>query len=104
MRKECTATQMEPGMDSFYLWAEQEPPSLTATGWETLFDDAAQEQVIEDIAPIEGLCLLRNKERAAGWGLGDGPLVKYLEHGFTLIGQWGQYELLRREGPARPAA
>jgi hypothetical protein len=104
MRRECSATQMEPGMDSFYLWSEQEPPSLTATGWETLFDDEAQEQVIEDIAPIEGLCLLRNNERAAGWGLGEGPLVKYLEHGFTLIGQWDQYELLRREGPAEPAS
>ncbi len=100
MRTECAATQMEPGMDSFYLWSGQEPPSLTATGWETLFDDEAQEKVIEDIAPIEGLCLLRNNERAAGWGLGEGPLVKYLEHGFTLIGKWGEYELLRREGPA----
>ncbi len=100
MRTQCTATQMEPGMDSFYLWAQQEPPSLTATGWETLFDNEAQEQVIEAIAPIEGLCLLRNNERAAGWGLGEGPLVKYLEHGFTLIGKWGEYELLRREGPA----
>jgi hypothetical protein len=104
MRRECSATQMEPGMDSFYLWSEQEPPSLTATGWETLFDDEAQEQVIEDIAPIEGLCLLRNNERAAGWGLGEGPLVRYLEHGFTLIGKWGEYELLRREGPGEPAS
>jgi hypothetical protein len=104
MDKNCTATQMEPGMDSFYLWTEQEPPSLTATGWETLFDDEAQEQVIEDIAPIEGLCLLRNPERAAGWGLGEGPLVKYLEHGFTPLGKWGEYELLRREGPAEPSA
>jgi hypothetical protein len=96
----CEATQMEPGMDSFYLWTEQEPPSLTATGWETLFDTERQEQVIRDLAPLEGLCLLRNNERAAGWGLGEGPLVKYLEHGFTLIGKWGEYELLRREGPA----
>jgi hypothetical protein len=96
----CESTQMEPGMDSFYLWTEQEPPSLTATGWETLFDDERQEKVIQDLAPIEGLCLLRNNERAAGWGLGEGPLVKYLEHGFTLLGKWGEYELLRREGPA----
>jgi hypothetical protein len=100
----CEHTQMEPGMDSFYLWTEQEPPSLTATGWETLFDDGLQEKVIRDIAPLEGLCLLRNNERAAGWGLGEGPLVKYLEHGFTLIGKWGEYELLRREGPAGPAS
>jgi hypothetical protein len=104
MQKNCKATQMEPGMDSFYLWSEQEPPSLTATGWETLFDDELQEKVIDDIAPIEGLCLLRNKERAAGWGLSEGPLVKYLEHGFTPIGKWGEYELLRREGPAEAAS
>ena len=100
----CKATQMEPGMDSFYLWSGQEPPSLTATGWETLFDDERQEQVIKDLDPIEGLCLLRNKERAAGWGLGEGPLVKYLEGGFTLIGKWDEYELLRREGPAESAS
>jgi hypothetical protein len=104
MQENCTQTQMEPGMDSFYLWTEQEPPSLTATGWETLFDDERQEQVIEDIAPIEGLCLLRNKGRAVGWGLGEGLLVKYLEHGFKLIGKWGEYELLRREGRGEPAS
>jgi hypothetical protein len=104
IRQNCKQTQMEPGMDSFYLWSGQEPPSLTATGWETLFDEERQEQVIEDLAPIEGLCLLRNKERAAGWGLGEGPLVKYLEHGFKLIDKWDEYELLRREGPGEPAS
>jgi len=100
IRDNCPATLMEPGMDSFYLWAQQEPPSLTATGWETLFTDADQEQVIADTAAVEGLCLLRNKALAAGWGEGDGPLVRYLEEGFTLIGRWGEYELLRRDGPA----
>ncbi|HEY2480200.1 MAG TPA: hypothetical protein VGI17_15915 [Solirubrobacterales bacterium] len=104
MQENCRQTVMEPGMDSFYLWSEEEPPSLTATGWETLFDDEAQEQVIEDTASIEGLCLLRNKERAAGWGLREGPLVTYLEHGFKLIGKWDEYELLRREGPAPPSS
>ena len=33
--RDCAATVMEPGMDSFYLWAEQEPPSFTATAWPT---------------------------------------------------------------------
>jgi hypothetical protein len=100
MDENCESTVMEPGMDSFYLWTEEEPPSLTATGWETLFDDEAQEQVIDDTASIEGLCLLRNKERAAGWGEKEGPLVTYLESGFKLIGKWGEYELLRRPGAA----
>jgi hypothetical protein len=103
MQENCKSTVMEPGMDSFYLWAEQEPPSLTATGWETLFDEEAQEQVIDDTSGIQGLCLLRNKERAAGWGEKEGPLVTYLEQGFKLIGKWSEYELLRREGAGKPS-
>jgi hypothetical protein len=100
IREYCPATLMQPGMDSFYLWAEQEPPSLTATGWETLFDEADQQQVIDETASISNLCLLRNYPLAAGWGEKDGPLVSYLEQGFEPFGRWGDYELLRREGPA----
>jgi hypothetical protein len=103
IQENCKATLMEPGMDSFYLWSEQEPPSYTATGWETLFDEEHQDKVIKDTESIPHLCLLRNPELAAGWGLGEGPLVKYLEHGFTPIGQWDDYELLRREGQGSEA-
>jgi hypothetical protein len=101
--RNCTALVMLPGMDSFYLWTEQEPPSYTATGWPTLFDDAHQRRVIEDTAAIEGLCLLRNVPLAAGWGGGTippGPLVSYLERGFQPLARFGDYELLRREGAA----
>lgn len=98
--QDCPATLMEPGMDSFYLWSGQEPPSYTATGWETLFDEAHQRKVIEDTASIRQLCLLRNPGLQAGWGTKEGPLTRYLEQGFRPIGQWGEYELLRREGTA----
>ncbi len=58
--------------------------------------------MIEDTASIEGLCLLRNKNAQAGWGEREGPLVtEYLEQGFKPIGKWGEYELLRREGPGQ---
>jgi hypothetical protein len=97
----CPATVMLPGMDSFYIWAEQEPPSYTATGWETLFDEAHQRRVIEDTRDIRGLCLLRNRAIAAGWGEAPGPLVSYLERpDFKLIYQYGDYELLQRRGTA----
>lgn len=102
LRENCAATLMEPGIDSFYLWSEQEPPSYTATGWETLFDDAHQEKVIADTAGTSRLCLLRNPGLAAGWGETDGPLVRYLDRGFRPLAKFGDYELLRREGPAGP--
>ena len=89
-------------MDSFYLWTEQEPPSLTATGWETLFDDEApgtgDRRHRPDRRPLPA-AQQTNVPRVGD--LVKDPLVEYLEHGFTLIGKWGEYELLRREGPAR---
>jgi hypothetical protein len=99
IRENCTHTVMEPGMDSFYLWAEQEPPSYTATAWEVLFDEEQQEKVIDDTRSIRGLCLLRNNEIAALWGTKEGPLTRYLESGFKQIGSGFGYELLRRAGP-----
>lgn len=102
IREDCPALVMLPGMDSFYLWTEQEPPSgYTATGWPTLFDDSHQRRVIEDTRGIEGLCLLRNIPLAAGWGGGTippGPLVRYLHRGFQPLPRFGDYTLLRREG------
>jgi hypothetical protein len=99
----CNSLVMLPGMDSFYFWTRQEPPSgFNATGWPTLFDDDAQRHVIEDTRSLEGLCLLRNLPLAEGWGEGipPGPLVRYLHRGFVSLGQDGDYELLRRDGPA----
>lgn len=103
LREDCAATLMEPGMNSFYLWSGQEPPSYTATAWQTLFDDAHQEKVIEDTAGTRHLCLLRNPGLAAGWGETEGPLVRYLDQGFRPLANFpAGYELLRREGPAGP--
>jgi hypothetical protein len=95
---------MLPGMNSFYIWTEQEPPTgYNATGWPTLFDDAHQRHVVEDTRSIAGLCLLRNIPLAEGWGEGkipDGPLVRYLKKGFKPVAKFGDYELLKRYGTA----
>ncbi|HSS03731.1 MAG TPA: hypothetical protein VLK89_00910 [Solirubrobacterales bacterium] len=100
----CGSFVMLPGMNSFYFWTDQEPPSgYNATGWPTLFDDDAQRRVIADTRSIEGLCLLRNVPLAQGWGEGipPGPLVRYLHRGFEPIAAFdNDYELLRREGVA----
>jgi hypothetical protein len=100
----CRSFVMLPGMNSFYLWTEQEPPSgYNATGWTTLFDDAHQRRVIEETRSIAGLCLLKNVPLAQAWDAGkipNGPLVRYLRRGFRPIAEFGDYKLLRREGTA----
>jgi hypothetical protein len=106
--RNCAALVMLPGMDSFYLWSEQEPPTgYTATGWPTLFDDSHQRQVIAEIDPIQDLCQLRNEPIAAGWSNGtipSGPLVSYLDRGFEPIGTFADYELLIRRGGSAAAS
>ena len=98
----CQSLLMLPGMNSFYLWAEREPPTgYNATGWSTLFDDAHQERVIDETSSIKHLCLLENDSAARLWTAGEtpeGPLVSYLHRGFREIGTFGNYRLLRREG------
>jgi hypothetical protein len=101
----CRSFVMLPGMNSFYIWTQQEPPTgFNATGWMTLFDESHQRRVIEETRSIRDLCLLRNIPQAEGWSEGpipQGPLVRYLEHGFRPIASFeGNYELLRREGTA----
>ena len=104
IRENCSSLVMLPGMDSFYLWTEEEPPTgYTATGWPTLFDDAHQRHVIADTRSISNLCLLKNVPLASGWGNGRiprGPLIAYLHRGFVPIVKIGDYALLRREAPA----
>jgi F0F1-type ATP synthase membrane subunit c/vacuolar-type H+-ATPase subunit K len=99
--KSCKSFVTLPGMDSFYVWTEQEPPTgYNATAWVTLFDDAHQQRVIDDTRSIDGLCLLRNIPIAEGWGGGripPGPLVRYLHRGFQPLARFGAYELLKRE-------
>jgi hypothetical protein len=97
----CRSFVMLPGMNSFYLWTQQDPPTgFNATGWPTLFDQAHQRRVIDETRAIKGLCLLENEPLAKGWGAGkipNGPLVRYLHRGFRPIAAFGDYKLLKRE-------
>ena len=98
----CNAFLTLPGMNSFYFWTGQEPPTgNNATAWTTLFDDSRQRDVIEETRGIEGLCLLESEPLALGWTAGappEGPLVSYLHRGFRPIATVGSYRLLRRDG------
>ncbi|HEX5593373.1 MAG TPA: hypothetical protein VFX35_08500 [Solirubrobacterales bacterium] len=100
----CTSMLMLPGLNSFYFWSQEEPPTgFNATAWLTLFDDAHQERVIDETRSIRHLCLLENESAAILWTAGappEGPLVDYLHTGFREIGTFGNYRLLRREGTA----
>lgn len=100
INENCSSFVMLPGMDSFYFWTEHKPPTgYNATGWPTLFDDAHQRRVIQDVDQISGLCLLEHESLALGWGAGeipDGPLVAFMRREFQPLVEIGDYRLLKR--------
>ncbi|HSS03732.1 MAG TPA: hypothetical protein VLK89_00915 [Solirubrobacterales bacterium] len=104
----CRSFVMLPGMNSFYIWTDQEPPSgYNATGWMTLFDDAHQRRVIEEIDPVRGLCLLVNEPIAQAWSGGIipvGPLVHFMQREFHPLLSVGDYRLLKRAPGAGAAS
>jgi hypothetical protein len=100
--KNCVSFLTLPGMDSFYFWTRQEPPTgYNVTAWTILFDDAHQQRVIQDTRSIDGLCLLENIPLAQRWDAGEiptGPLVGYLHRGFVPIAEFDDFHLLKRAG------
>jgi hypothetical protein len=100
----CASLVTLPGMNSFYIWADREPPTgLNATAWMELFDDEQQQRVVEATRSQENLCLLENEGLMGYWMRGrepQGPLVRYLRRGFRPVATFGEYKLLRRDGPA----
>lgn len=101
----CHALVMLPGMYSFNFWLDQRPPTgYNATAWPTLFDERAQQRVIEDTRLIGDLCLLENRPLARSWSAGNyprGPLVHYLGQGFEPIATFDDFRLLKRESALR---
>ena len=101
LRAECSSFYSWPGMNSFYLFAQQPPPTnLNATHWMTLFDDELQRRVVQDIADVDDLCLLRNRDITAFWLQGrpepQGPLTEYLRASFVPRAAVSGFELLVR--------
>jgi len=96
----CESFVMLPGMNSFYLWTGQEPPTgFNATGWPTLFDDEHQRRVIDEVRQRPGLCLLKNEGGALFWSGGSlpaSPLVRFMKHNFQPLLTIGDYQLMKR--------
>lgn len=104
----CRSLVILPGLYSFYLWAR---PTLRTGYWTPklplLADAAHQQEMIESIRSIDDLCLVKYPPLMRSWRQirvdYPGPVVRYLQQGFVQIGQFGDYQLLKRQaGDGRP--
>jgi hypothetical protein len=101
IKDNCEAFVTLPGMNSFYFWTGQEPPTaFNATWWVTLFSEELQRKVVDKLEHITELCLLRNPELERWWARGkwypEGPLLRFMNSGFQSVATVGSYQLLKR--------
>jgi hypothetical protein len=104
LKQSCSSFYTLPGLNSYYVFAEQRPPTrLTATSWMFLLDEQQQQQVVDSMRRSDRPCWLRDDAVLAMWLQGrplpDGALVRYLAE-FAVKKQVGTTAVLTpRIGP-----
>jgi hypothetical protein len=103
LTENCSTFVSLPGLNSFYVFAEEEPPTwLNQSGWMYVFDAELQRRIVSQVDPIGGLCALRNRAMEDLWRqarpLPQRPLVRFIEDTFRPLQDELGYELLVRSG------
>ena len=88
-----------PSLNSFYFWAEKEPPTYLIT-WMSLSDSRCQERIWQEAKQHQGLMVLRNKEMIHFWvndrPIDNLPIVRHIENEFKTVYSDCGYELMIR--------
>ena len=100
VRENCDTFISLPGLDSFYIFAQVQPPT-PPTRWMWLSNNNAQEQaVVEASKRINRLCVLENDDLITLWLQGrkppNGPLPNYIQESFVPAKSFDQYTILVR--------
>ncbi|HEX4308034.1 MAG TPA: hypothetical protein VHZ54_18505 [Solirubrobacterales bacterium] len=92
----CTTFVGYPNIDSFYLWAEMEPPLPYAPGaWVNALDSERQQTVVDELKASPRPCLIRSDGRAQNWLRGNPPparpLANYVLNDFQPVDEVGEF-------------
>jgi hypothetical protein len=99
--RQCSSFITFPGMDSLYVWTEQEPPSDMRYGlWWLSLDSPHQESIVQQLQNRPRLCVVKNQSVNDFWAEGrpipQRPLVTFIDQSFVDAGSFGNYQLLVR--------
>jgi hypothetical protein len=103
IQQRCSSFLSLPGLNSFYLWTDERPPTwLNANDWMFQLDTDRQQRIVDAVRGSKRLCLLRNEDLVGSvWAqeaIPERPLFRFLSRGFTPLRKFGAYELLIRNG------
>jgi hypothetical protein len=99
--RQCSSFITFPGMDSLYVWTDQEPPSDMRYGlWWLSLDSSHQETIVQQLQNRSRLCVVKNQSVNDFWAEGrpipQRPLVTFIDQSFVDAGSFGDYQLLVR--------
>jgi len=98
----CSSFITFPGMNSFYIWTAQEPPTHVHTEgvWFLVLDTNQQQALVPQLADKPRLCVIKNQHVIDMWAQGrpipQRPLVDFIDREFVHDSWYGDYELLVR--------
>ncbi|MGH7765419.1 MAG: hypothetical protein ACREOM_13490, partial [Candidatus Dormibacteraceae bacterium] len=99
--RQCSTFVTLPGMDSFYLWTAQEPPTSLRVGpWWLNFVAGIDPSTLRDLEGRPRLCAVKSRAIVDYWLQGrplpQDPLISFIDLGFVDSGTYGACELLVR--------
>lgn len=102
LRRNCSIFVSLPGLNSFYLWSQEPPPTgLNTTTWMFLLSADAQQRIVDSIDGIDRVCVLHSPGLVDFWRqsrpIPDRPLSRYIELRFTPQSARGGYAILVRK-------
>jgi hypothetical protein len=104
----CTTFYGLPGLNSFYFFTGERPPTgLLTTQWMYLMDVPTQQRVVQALRRVPRLCVLYYQPALSIWQDNkplplDSPILQYMEDGFAPIDHVGDYIVLARSRKGRP--
>jgi hypothetical protein len=100
IRDNCDTYVSVPGLDSFYLFGQLQPPTPLPSRYMWLSDDVRHEQaLVASVDRIKRLCVVENDYLIYAWTEGrtlTGPLDAYIQAGFVPIYEVHHYSILVR--------
>jgi hypothetical protein len=97
----CHASYSLPGLDSFYLWTGQAPPTPLNVNWELNFlSEKQQDSTVDALSREQDLCVLYSPSELEAVDRGqiqtNPPLLRFVSTMFTLSSERHGYLILKR--------
>lgn len=100
----CPSFYTVPGLLSFYLWTQQDVPSLINANDPLVLNDLMQNQIMGDLSRHTGMCVLYNgsilNQYLRGQDPSKEPLMKYIKTRFEPVTSIGSFYILKERSAA----